>query len=136
MAKTAQQIFDLACGFMGITSDVATSYSGAFLPQLNLILANNLELENNNRRYKNLTLVTPLALLTDAPTVTALGDSIDYQNNVLTNVIVYGVAQLMALSDEDTIRAGMCETRYIDGQDRESKLIPSEITDAYYGVDE
>lgn len=134
---TAQELFNFIVGIMGITTANATSYTDTILPQINLILAQNFELENNNRRFLNLGYVDPIyPILTTIPFVTALSETLTYQPNVLRNVVSFGVAQLLALSDDDTVRAGFFESRYVDGQRLESKFIPSDIIDYFSTGDE
>jgi len=123
---TAQQLFDLTVGIMGVTPANATSYTDTIIPQINTILANTFSLENNNREYAG------LVELTVIPTVAALSDNLTYQDNVLRNVVVYGLAQLLSLSDDDTIKAGFYETRYGDNYAKERKTIAEDPTD-YYG---
>lgn len=123
---TAQQLFDLTVGIMGVTPANATSYTDTIIPQINTILANTFSLENNNREYAG------LVELTVIPTVAALSDTLTYQDNVLRNVVVYGLAQLLSLSDDDTIKAGFYETRYGDNYAKERKTIAEDPTD-YYG---
>lgn len=131
---TAQELFNYTVGIMGITPANATSYTDTILPQINLILAQTFELENNNRRFLNLGYDTPIyPILTTIPFLTSLSETITYQDNVLRNVVAFGVAQLLSLSDDDTIKAGFFESRYIDGQRLESKFIPSDITDYFAG---
>jgi len=123
---TAQQLFDLTVGIMGVTPANATSYTDTIIPQINTILANTFSLENNNREYAG------LVELTVIPTVAALSDNLTYQDNVLRNVVVYGLAQLLSLSDDDTIKAGCYETRYGENYAKARKTIAEDQTD-YYG---
>lgn len=122
---TAQQLFDLTVNVMGITPANATSYSDVVVGQINAILAQTFSLENNNRQFAGLTELTTI------PTVSALSDTLTYQDNVLRNVVTWGLAQLLALSDDDTIKAGFFETRYADGYAKERKLIVTDPTDYY-----
>lgn len=125
---TAQQLFDLTVGIMGVTPANATSYTDTIIPQINTILANTFSLENNNREYAG------LVELTVIPTVSALSDTLTYQDNILRNVAVYGLAQLLSLSDDDTIKAGFYETRYGDNYAKERKTIAEDPTDYYSEV--
>lgn len=122
---TAQELFTLVVGNMGITSANAGSYVDTYIPQLNTILSQTFNLENNNRTALGLT------LLTEIPTVTALSDTLTYQDNILRKVVVWGVAGLFALSDDDTLRAGFFEDRFASYQQSESKYISSDITDYF-----
>lgn len=126
---TAQQLFDLTVGIMGVTPANATSYTDTIIPQINTILANTFSLENNNREYAG------LVELTVIPTVSALSDTLTYQDNILRNVVVYGLAQLLSLSDDDTIKAGFYETRYGDNYAKERKTIAEDPTDYYSEVE-
>lgn len=126
---TAQNLFDLIVGTMGLLTSNASTYQEIYLPNLNTILSHTFNLENVNREYKG------LALLEESQKVTTLGDTLLYQDNVLRNVVLFGVAQLFALSDGDTLRSGFFEQRYADGLNREDKTIMSEIVD-YYGGEE
>lgn len=132
---TAQQLFDLTVGVMGIQPENALSYTPTVIPQINMILAQTYNLENNNRKFYNLTAETPIAELTSIPEVTALSDTLTYQDNVLRKVVVWGLAQLLALSDKDTVLAGFYETRYADAQRTESKFINMDVED-YFGTEE
>lgn len=122
---TVQELFKLTVGIIGVTSNNATSYLGTLVPQVNTILAQTFELENNNREYLG------LELLTEIPEVTSVSDTLTYQDNVLRKVVVWGLAQLFALSDDDVVKAGFFENRFADYMKLESKFIETDITDYY-----
>jgi hypothetical protein len=126
---TVSELFTLTIGMMGMNADNASTYAGPFLQQLNMILAQTFKLENNVRLYNE------LALLTTIPRVTATTDTLTYQDELLFNVVPWGVAQLMSLSDDDTIKAGFFGMRYSDEANRASRFIRSDITD-YYSTQE
>jgi hypothetical protein len=132
---TAQQLFDLTVGVMGIQPENALSYTPTIIPQINMILAQTFNLENNNRKYLILNESSVITELTAIPVVTALGDTLTYQDNILRKVVVWGLAQLLALSDKDTVLAGFYETRYADAQRLESKFINMDVED-YFGTEE
>jgi len=122
---TVQELFKLTVGIIGVTANNATSYLGTLIPQVNTILAQTFELENNNREYLG------LELLTEIPEVTSVTDILTYQDNVLRKVVVWGLAQLFALSDDDVVKAGFFENRFADYMKLESKFIETDITDYY-----
>lgn len=122
---TVQELFKLTVGIIGVTANNATSYLGTLVPQVNTILAQTFELENNNREYLG------LELLTEIPEVTSVTDILTYQDNVLRKVVVWGLAQLFALSDDDVVKAGFFENRFADYMKLESKFIKTDITDYY-----
>ena len=126
---TAENLFDLIVGTMGLMPSNASTYRETYIPTLNTILSQTLGLENVNREYKGLT------LLEESQKVTSLSDELTYQDNVLRNVVAFGVAQLFALSDDDTLRSGFFEQRYADGMNQEDKTIMGDIKD-WYGNEE
>lgn len=125
---TAQELFNLTIGIMGITPSNAGSYVDTVIPQLNTVLAQTFNLENNNREYLG------LEKLTSIPVVSSLSNTLTYQDNILRKVVVWGLAQLLSLSDDDVVKAGFFENRFADGMKLEGKYIASEITD-YYTVE-
>ena len=127
---TVQNLFDLIVGTMGLLPSNASTYQEVYIPVLNTILSHTFNLENVNREYKG------LDLLEESQKVTTMSDTLLYQDNVLRNVVIFGVAQLFALSDDDTLRSGFFEQRYADGMNREDKTIMSEIVDYYAESDE
>lgn len=122
---TVQQLFDLTIGMMGLTSTNASTYLETFIPQVNIILAQCFELENNVRTKNSLTKLTAI------PEVTTLTDILTYQDRVLRKVLPWGLAQLLALSDDDTMKAGFFGLRYSDEYNRASYAIETEVTNFY-----
>lgn len=122
---TVQELFNLTVGIMGVTPANATSYIETVLPQVNTLLAQTFNLENNNREYSG------VSVLTSIPTVSSLSDTLTYQENIVRKVLVWGLAQLLALSDDDVVKAGFFENRFADAMQLENKFIASDITDFY-----
>lgn len=127
---TAQELFDLCVGVSGVESSNASSYVPTFLFQLNTILAETFKLENNNREYYGL---TPL---TSIPLVTTMGDTLTYQDNILRNVVIWGILTHLQLSDDEVVKTGFYNNKYADNQRIEMKIIPTDIVDYYYGAEE
>ena len=125
---TAQELFNLTVGVMGMTPTNAQTLSEIYLPNLNTILADTFKLENNNRLYNDLTILTTI------PTVNNLNDVLTYQDNVIRNVVMWGVARQLALADDD-VKSSSYAFQYTQGYNNESKTINSDITD-YYSVGE
>lgn len=122
---TAQELYVRTIGIMGITEANATTYAETIIPQINTVLGDCFKLENNNREYEG------IALLTAIPVVTTLSDTITYQENLVINVLPYGIAQLLALSDDDTIRANYFGFKFAENYNKETKLIPVEVVDVF-----
>lgn len=125
---TAQELFNLTVANMGMTPSNAQTLLEIYLPNLNTILADTFKLENNNRLYND------LPILTSMPTVTSLNDVLTYQENVIRNVVMLGVARQLALADDD-VKSSSYAFQYTQGYNNESKTINSDITD-YYSVGE
>lgn len=126
---TVQQLFDLCVGIPGVETSNAASYLPTFLFQLNTILAETFKLENNNREYLG------IPVLTTMPLVTSMSDTLTYQDNILRNVVVWGVLTHLQLSDDEVVKTGFYNNKYADNQRIEMKVIPMDIVD-YYGTEE
>jgi hypothetical protein len=122
---TAQELFNHVVGIMGQVPSNAQTYLDVFLPNLNAVLAQSFKLENNNREYYD------LAILTTIPKVTTLSDVLTYQDNILYNVVSWGIAQQLALSDDDVVKTGFYSQQYAEGLINEAKMIKEDIVDYY-----
>jgi len=128
MSFTAQALFDRAIAMMGISAENATTYSGTYLQQANVILADCFTVENTNRLYKD------LAVLTAIPTVATLATAIDYQENML-QVMAYGVAMYLCLSDDETIKTQFFNVQYEEAKAKARKMNPTTLIDYYSAED-
>ena len=122
---TAQDLFNLSLGIIGISSNNAGTYTETALPMINTVLMQTFDLENHIRKYLEL---TPL---TTVPVHTNLNETLTYQDRILRNVAVYGLAQLLVLSDDDVIRANFFGNLYAQGFNNENKFIPEDAIDVY-----
>lgn len=125
---TAQQLLTSALGMMGIGADNASTYQATAVEQINSILFELFNLECNNREYFDETIPT-------APQViTTLTDALTYRDNVL-NVAKYGLAQIIALVDQEMALASYYSSRYVDLETAEGKAIMTEVLDHYLNED-
>ena len=120
---TGQQLFDLAVGRMGISPSNATSYADTIIPQINTILAEDFTIENNVREYN------AIAVLTVIPQITALTETLTYQDDVLKNVVTWGLCQQLAVSDGEFALANYFGDKYEAGKRMTKKLVATEIVD-------
>jgi len=125
---TAQEIFNRTIGTMGMLASNATTYQTPFPQQLNTVLAETFKIENGLREFKGLT------RLTSIPVVTALTDTVDYQEDMLL-MLSYGCAMYLSLSDDDTVKAQFFNQQYLTAQASERRVIYGEIVD-YFGDEE
>jgi len=123
---TVEQLFERTIGIMGLIPANATTYRDTLLPQVNTILGQLFSLENNIR------LSNTEAILEAIPSVSDFSDELPYKNEINVRVATWGLAQLFALTDDDTIKAGFFGARFAEESYNVSKLIPQEIED-YYG---
>ena len=124
---TAQDLFNLSLGIIGIASNNAGTYTETALPMINTVLMQTFDLENHIRKHLEL---TPL---TTVPVHTSLNETLTYQDRILRNVAVHGIAQLLVLSDDDVIRANFFGNLYAQGFNNENKFIPEDAIDVYGG---
>lgn len=124
---TAQQLFDLAVGRMGISPANATSYNDTIVAQINTVLAETFSLENNVREFKE------VAVLTTIPEITLLTDVLTYQDEVLKNVCAWFLCQQLAVSDGEFALSNYFGDKYEQGKKMTKKFISSEIKDYYSG---
>ena len=122
---TVQQLFELTIGNMGLTTDNAATYASTLLPQVRTILARLYDLENTIREAKG------IAVLTAYPVPTLTTDVLTYQEEVLVRCATFGLAQLFALSDDDTIRAGFFGSVFAEEYKNLNRVIASAVEDVY-----
>lgn len=122
---TATELFQYVAEVMGQSVSNASTYNGIYLSNLNLILADTFKLENNNREYLG------LAKLTTYPVITNTSEVIPYQDNIIRNVLVWGLARQFALSEDDTPKYNIYAQSYMLGYDSENKVIHKDIIDYY-----
>ena len=122
---TVQELFEITIGNMGLTTDNATTYSATLVPQVRTILARLYELENTIREAKG------IAVLTAYPVPTTTTDVLTYQEEVLVRCASFGLAQLFALSDDDTIRAGYFGAVFAEEYKNLNRVIASAVEDVY-----
>ena len=127
---TVEQLFTQTIGIMGLTPANATTYRDSLYAQINTILGQLFDLENNVRVFKG------LEPLTEIPTITSASDVLTYQDEILKRVVVWGLAQLFALTDDDTIKAGFFGARYSEESYNVMKLEQTDIVDVYGGSNE
>ena len=124
---TVQQLFEQTVGIMGLTASNAVTYQETLLPQVNTILGQLYDLENNLRR------IASEVELTETPSVSATTDILPYKEQIIRRVAIWGLAQLFALTDDDTIKAGFYGARFAEESINVMKLEREEILDYYSG---
>lgn len=122
---TAQQLLDTVMGLLGQPSENGLDYMDHYYTNLNAILGQTFKLENNNRQALGLTLLTTI------PTVTSLSQTLTYQDNVLRNVVAYGIASKFAIFDEDDYLISYNQQQFVEGMQTENKVVLQPILDYY-----
>lgn len=124
---TVQQLFEQTVGIMGLTALNAVTYQATLIPQVNTILGQLYDLENNLRR------IASEVELTETPSVSATTDILPYKEQIIRRVAIWGLAQLFALTDDDTIKAGFYGARFAEESINVMKLEREDILDYYSG---
>ena len=128
MAFTVQQLFNRVIGMLGIEAANATTYLASFPQQTNVVITDCFKIENTNRVWKK------LVELTTIPTVTALVDSIDYQEELM-QILANGLAMFLSLSDDETIKTQFYNSQYEESKAKANKMNPKAIVDYFSAED-
>lgn len=125
MEYTAQKVFDITLGLMNESTVNSPSFKTYFLPTLNTILGEVLEQENILRYRDN------MEELTAAPYIVNMEDVIPYHEELLRNVVPWGVGMVLWLGDDELERATFFSTKYDEGRTNTSAAVYVETEDVY-----
>ena len=125
MAYTARQVFDITLGLMIETGTSSTDYEKNYFPILNTILSECLSRENS-LRYRN-----GMNELTEAPNIQGMGETVPYHEELIRNVLPYGVGMFFFLGDDELERATFFSTKYDENRDEYTPAVYVEVVDAY-----
>ena len=125
MAYTAQQIFNMTIGLMNEDINNSPSFKTFFIPTLNTILGETLEQENI-LRYRD-----GVEELTAAPFIENMEDEIPYHEELLRNVVPWGVGMVLWLGDDELERATFFSTKYDENKNDTSSAVYVETGDVY-----
>lgn len=122
---TANDFFSYCVNLMGNTIAQSADTQDYFLNCTNAILQETLPYENAYRISKGQT------ELTQAKTLSSLADDMTYHDEVIKNIVLWGVATLIALADDDTIKAGFFDSKYQYNRNSYSIANYEDIKDIY-----
>lgn len=125
MAYTAQQIYNLTLGLMIETGTSSTDYKNNYLPILNTILSECLSRENSLRYRDGVT------ELTEAPNIQTVEEIVPYHDELVRNVLPYGIGMFFFLGDDELERATFFSTKYDENRDRYTPAVYVEVVDVY-----
>lgn len=125
MAYTAQQVFDITLGLMIETGTSSTDYKRNYLPILNTILSECLSRENS-LRYRD-----GMEELTEAPNIQGMEETVPYHEELVRNVVPYGVGMFFFLGDDELERATFFSTKYDENKDKYTPAVYVEVVDVY-----
>ena len=101
-----EEMFELCCGMFGEKSSDCKVWRDGFLAMLNGVLAECFSIENGQRKQKGeMELKMP-------QTVQSFEDGLVYDEILLRKCVVWGVCTLLALSDDDAVKAGAFNNKY------------------------
>ena len=116
MEFTVQNLFDLTIGVMGEQKSNSSSYNEIFFPIMNTILSECMENENALRQRDG------MDLLTEAPYLKTMEDAVPYHTELIRNVLPYGIGMLLAMADEENVKATFCSSKY---DEQRNKFTPA-----------
>ena len=125
MAYTAQQVFNMTIGLMNEDINNSPSFKTFFIPTLNTILGETLEQENI-LRYRD-----GVEELTAAPFIENMEDEIPYHEELLRNVVPWGVGMVLWVGDDELERATFFSTKYDENRTNTSSAVYVETGDVY-----
>ena len=125
MAYTAQQLFNITLGLMSESANNSPSFKEHYLPMLNTVLSECLSRENS-LRYRD-----GMEELTEAPYISTMEDIIPYHEELVRNVLPYGVGMFLFLGDDELERATFFSTKYDENKDKYSPAVYVETEDVY-----
>ena len=123
---TAQQIYEMASSFLYEADGDDAESKDFSIGFLNVLLQEALETENSIRRFKGTT------ELTEAPYLTALTDTIDYDGAITRGALPYGLAAFYFKEAMDTDGERQYREMYKDALSKARKAASTTITDQYY----
>lgn len=121
MEFTVQNLFDLSIGILGEQKSNSSSYNEIFYPIMNTILSECMENENTLRQRDG------MDLLTEAPYLSAMDDKIPYHAELVRNVLPYGIGMLLAMADEENIKATFCSSKYDEHRNKFTPALYVEV---------
>lgn len=125
MAYTAQKVFDITLGLMNESANNSPSFKTYFLPTLNTVLGEILEQENL-LRYRD-----GMEELKTAPFIEDMEDEIPYHDELIRNVIPWGVGMILWLGDDELERATFFSTKYDENRTNTASAVYVEVEDCY-----
>lgn len=125
MEFKVQQLFDLTIGILGEQKSNSAGYVENFYPIMNTILSECLEYENALRQRDG------MDELTEAPFLNAMDSTIPYHAELIRNVLPYGIGVLLALADEENVKATYCSSKYDEHRSKFTPALYVETGDVY-----
>lgn len=125
MTYTVQDLFDVTLGLMNDQKANSGSYQEFIIPITNTILSECLVQENNLR------LLNGAEVLTEAPVMSAFTDVIPYHEELIRNVLPYGLGMFLFLGDDENVKATFFSTKYDENKNKYSPAVYVEVEAVY-----
>ena len=104
---TAQELFlNLVIPLMGERRETSESYKEQFIPVLNIITVDCFSI-NNGLRVKR-----DKDILKEAPAYSDMQDILVYEDDLIRNVMTYGIASRLTIDDGEPNKTGFLEQNY------------------------
>lgn len=125
MEFTAQMLFDVTIGLMNDQKSNASGYTEYFLPILNTVLSECLPQENALRYQEG------GEELSQAPHLESMDEKIPYHEEIVRNILPYGVGMFLFLGDDENVKATFFSSKYEENKTKYSAAIYVETEDLY-----
>lgn len=123
---TAQQIYEMASSFLYEADGDDAESKDFSIGFLNVLLQEALETENSIRRFKETT------ELTEAPYLTALTDTINYDGAITRGALPYGLASFYYQEAMDNFQAENYRGKFVAALNAANKATSTTVEDQYY----
>lgn len=122
---TATELLTKAMAIMGETEGYKSGYLPFLVELVNQLLADCFAINNAVREEAG------KAPLISIPWISAEEDAIVYEIEIVTNVMVYGLAFWLLFQDDENDKANVCNAAYETNKTRAAKAVYTPAEDAY-----
>lgn len=122
---TGQDLIILAISLFGETKDSVSEYTSNAVSYINILLSEAFNVNNSIRKSKK------LDVLSSAPVIASIADSITYENELLYQCLPYGLAAKYILEDNDYAKYNAFTQMYTQALNSCQKAEQTPIVDVY-----
>lgn len=125
MEFTVNDLFDITIGIMGDQKSNSAGYKENFIPIMNTVLSECLENENALRKRDD------MELLMIAPYLREMGMTVPYHEELIRNVLPYGIGMFLLLADDENVKATFFSSKYDEHRNRYTPALYADMGAVY-----